>query len=284
MSGISPTLAELLDMLEDNPFLVNVSITNAVDAVFTTQSKPRLVRLNLLQSFWLVHCAAHAILECLYLRHGVNLGVELRPDQYAKTLPTSLEHLENMRNLHKFRLSSQRLHAVGPSGSAFFNASIHERSFAMLAERGVRELWLGPTIFPVNYKPSSKDFWSALGALQTLVLLSCSRTVDLLNGLELVDGKTLIPHLRDLTIYDDPGLHPLNLIKVLQARKSRGFPVERLKIIVRPDRCAAIEEMVLLNLKEVVQDFELEIDDKPPRWPFELPLGTRAMFPTTALR
>jgi hypothetical protein len=108
-----------------------------------------------------------------------------------------------------------RFYAIGPSGSAAFEG-LTDPGFSSTAMAQARELRLNDLgNLAYNFLPKLQELGDSLEALDKLIIAGCWGAVHALKMIRVSGDRVMFPRLRDVTIFDDTLLDPVELATCL---------------------------------------------------------------------
>lgn len=293
-------MSRFLDALESNPGLLHLTVSFAgpkSDDIDPTWN--RVVRLDSVQLVDLHECFAKLLLGHLMLSSGTELVIynssRLLPQRGGSTvvedmLPESLTNLRNLQNLDVLGIArrgrydweiagGRKGHGAKTSVSITHDAdgrtsSTGPPSFFPLLVVEVHELWLKKVTIEyfdfdaAEFVVDLRRTFSALPALQTLVLLQC-RADCIFQALQPNEDHIPCSSLTALVIYDPFEIDDFGdaeLIDLACARKQYGAPLKRISLGFRPGTVSLGDQVE--RLKEYVEVVDYEESDSVRNWPF----------------
>ena len=196
---------------------------------------------------------------------GVFTGKTLGPHGFpaARIHPSSIDHLPVMTGITKAVAMPNSCVFSGPNGNLDFRCFTGTREyfdadfftlFSPISVSQIRELWVGQRAesYPCSeIRPWEQSAVGVRGALEVLkkvedlTIVSCEMGPFFAMLGATVDGGTLLPGLRNLTIYVGCGeLHVSALARCAKARKEDFRPLEKVTVVWGDDPRAEVMQEV----------------------------------------
>jgi hypothetical protein len=202
-------------------------------------------------------------------------------DPAARIHPSSIDHLPVMRGITKAVATPNSCVFSGPNGNIRFWPFYETRdsfdaeffaSFSPISVSGVRKLLVG--MKTESYFGTRRRLWKQTAArvrgafevltkVEDLTIVSCEMVPFFAALGATVDGATLLPGLRKLTIYIGCGdLKVSALIECARARLERSLPLREVIIVFENEPGAGLIREVEL-LREFVEELNYSVDAAP---------------------